>query len=110
MSGYTLTSDATMTCPHGGTISAVPANTTITAGGPVLVQTDTLTIAGCTFVLPIGVTSPCVQVQWVAADTRCSVNGTPTLSQGSTGLCMAATGIPQGTVLVTVTQTRAQSV
>lgn len=109
MSGFMIDAGATLLCPHGGTVSIVPGNVNVTAGAPVTVQTDTMIVAGCPFA-PGGVASPCVQVQWVVADTRVTVGGVPTLSQGSTGLCLAATGAPQGTVTVASTQTRTQSV
>lgn len=110
MSGSMIDSGATLLCPHGGTVNIVASNANVTLGAPVAVQTDTMIISGCPFTLPGGAPSPCVQVQWVVADTRVTVGGVPTLSQGSTGLCIAATGAPQGTVIVAATQTRAQSV
>ena len=109
MSGFIIDSGATLMCPHGGTVNIVASNANVTAGAPVAVQTDTMIISGCTFA-PGSVASPCVQVQWVVADTRVTVGGVPTLTQGSTGLCLAATGAPQGTVIVASTQTRTQSV
>ncbi|MCP5060081.1 MAG: hypothetical protein GY937_25545 [bacterium] len=104
-----IDSGATLICPHGGSVNIVASNANVTAGAPVAVQTDAMIISGCTFA-PGGAASPCVQVQWVVADTRVTVGGVPTLSQGSTGLCLATTGAPQGTVIVASTQTRAQSV
>jgi hypothetical protein len=109
MSDYTLTADATIMCPHGGTITAVPSSTNVTAGGAVLVQSDTFIVAGCPFTLPGGVYNPCTQVQWVVANLRCTVDGTPTLSRSSTGMCIGANGAPQGTVSVISTQARAKS-
>ncbi len=109
MAGFTLTASASLLCPHGGQVQAVPSTTDVLATAPVLVQTDTTLVAGCAFTLPSGTPNPCVQVQWVVADSRCTARGTPTLSQGSTGLCIGANGAPQGTVLIASTQTRAES-
>lgn len=71
--------------------------------------TDTFTISGCPFQIPVGtgtVPSPCVTVRWIVTDMRNSVNGVPTLSANSVGLCLAATQVPQGTVSVVNTQTK----
>lgn len=108
MSGFMIDAGATLLCPHGGTVSIVPGNPNVTAGAAVTVQTDTMMISGCPFA-PGSAASPCVRVQWVVADNRVTVGGVPTLSQGSTGLCLAATGAAQGTVIVASTQTRTQS-
>ncbi len=48
--------------------------------------------------------SPCVRVQWTVTDLRNVVNGSPTLSTSSVGLCLAATQVPQGPVVISVTQ------
>jgi len=107
MAGFLIDAGATLLCPHGGTVSIVASNANVTAGAPVAVQTDTMVIAGCPFT--IGPPSPCVRVQWVVPDARVTVGGVPTLSQGSTGLCLAATGAPQGTVVIASTQSRTRS-
>lgn len=109
MAGPLLTTDAVLTCPHGGTVSITPSSARVSAGGTVVVQTDTATVAGCPFTTPSN-PSPCVRVQWVVADSRVTVNGAATLSAGSTGLCLSAAGAPQGPVVVVSTQPRAQSV
>jgi hypothetical protein len=99
-----LSSSAIMMCPHGGMVSVIPANTRVTAaGGPLIGATDTYLIAGCPFVVGI-VPHPCVQVQWVQPDARSQVNGDFTLSEESTGLCIAPDMAVQGTVLITFTQ------
>lgn len=110
MSDYTLTADATIMCPHGGTISAVPSSTNVTAGAAVLVQSDTFTVSGCPFTLPpSGTPNPCTQVRWVVADLRCTAGGAATLSRSSTGMCIGANGAPQGTATIVSTQPRAKS-
>lgn len=109
MTGFTLTPQATLMCPHGGTVIGIPANIPRAAGSPVLVATDTFIIAGCPFTLPGPTPSPCVQVQWVVPDSRVRINGSPTLSQSSVGLCISAAGVPQGTAIVISTQTRTQT-
>jgi hypothetical protein len=106
MSGF-LTPAATMTCPHGGTVQAIPASSNLTAGGaPVLAATDTFIVAGCPFVVGV-VPSPCIMVQWVQPATRSTRSGAPTLTAASVGLCIGATGAPQGPVIITPGQTQA---
>ena len=55
------------------------------------------------------VPSPCIRVQWIVTDLRSAVNGVPTLSASSVGLCLAPTQIPQGPVIVLAGQTKAIS-
>lgn len=51
--------------------------------------------------------SPCVTVQWVSGAARVTAGGAAALTAASVGLCIAATGAPQGTALVAATQTAA---
>jgi len=105
MSGL-LTTASTLLCPHGGTVTATPASTNVIAGAPVLTESATCMIAGCAFVVGT-VPSPCVTVQWVAPAARVSIGGTPALTAASVGLCIGATGAPQGPVQIAATQTAA---
>ena len=104
MSGQALTTASTLQCPHGGTVSIVSSNSQAKANEAALaLATDTFTIAGCPFQIPAApspIPSPCVTVQWVKTDLRNTVNGTPTLSTTSVGLCLAATQAPQGPVSI----------
>ena len=110
MPGRALTSSSTLLCPHGGSVSAVATGRAMADGGTLLAMTDTCTISGCPFQLPTTppVPSPCVLVQWVAGEAKALSNGVPVLSEGSVGLCLAATGAPQGTVQVANTQSKVQ--
>jgi hypothetical protein len=101
---------ATVTCPHGGTVATVPSNTRALAGAPMLVASDTSTVSGCPFQIPIGTgtkPSPCVTVQWTAEAQRVKAGGTGVLLQSSVGLCKSPEGAPQGTAIVANTQARA---
>jgi hypothetical protein len=112
MSGNTLNVNSTLLCPHGGTVQIVCANTRVkTCGSFTALATDTFIISGCPYQIPaaVPIPSPCVLVQWIVPDARNRVNGSFTLSQSSTGLCMSATGIPQGTVVVVNTQSQLRS-
>jgi hypothetical protein len=108
MAGNAITTASSLQCPHGGTVAIVSSNARVmAAGAPLALATDTFTIAGCPFQIPVGVgtvPSPCVRVQWIVTDVRNGVNGAPTLSSSSVGLCLAATQIPQGPVIVAATQ------
>ena len=112
MSGYSLNTSATLQCPHGGSVRIVSSNIQTNAdSSPMALASDTYTVSGCPFQIPAGVPipSPCIQVMWLVPDTRVKVNGTPTLSQSSSGMCISIYGVPQGPVVVINTQARAQS-
>lgn len=106
MAGQTITTASTLMCPHGGTVTGIPSSPRGSAGATVLRAADTFTIAGCPFLLPGGAPSPCVTIQWIAADVRVTVGGAATLSSGSVGLCLSPASVPQGPVQVLATQTR----
>ena len=111
MAGRALTDQSTMQCPHGASISASGSGKMKADGGTVLTMADSFSVSGCPFQLPTTppTPSPCTLVVWVVPDIQCRSGGTPTLSEGSTGLCFAATGLPQGAVMVTNTQSKAQT-
>jgi hypothetical protein len=99
-----LNSSSVMMCPHGGTVSAVTANTRVkVAGDFVLRASDTFLIAGCPFILGL-VPHPCVQVQWVQPAAQSQVLNDFTLTEDSVGLCVAADQAVQGTVQIVFTQ------
>jgi hypothetical protein len=99
-----LNTSSTLMCPHGGTVSIVTSNSKVKGGGDFLaLSSDTFQIAGCAFTL--GTTPhPCVQVQWVQAATMSQVQGNPTLTEESVGLCVAADQTVQGPVQIASTQ------
>jgi hypothetical protein len=90
-------------CPHGGTVSAITSNAQAkAAGGFLLRSSDTFLIAGCAF--NPGFPHPCVQVQWIQPNVQSQVLGDFTLSEASTGFCVAADQAVQGAVLIITTQ------
>ena len=111
MAGNSLNTMSALSCPHGGTVTIASANARVSAGGaPLALSSDTFTITGCPFQIPVGVgtvPSPCVRVQWILPDLRDKTNGSLGLSQGSAGLCLAATQVPQGPVGISATQSKA---
>jgi hypothetical protein len=107
MAGAALTTASVLMCPHGGSVSIVSANTRAkAAGAPIATASDTFMIAGCSFTLPGPTPSPCMQVQWIVPAMRLKAGGAQALDAGSTGLCIAATGAPQGAVIVQNTQSQ----
>jgi len=99
-----LNMSSVMMCPHGGQVNPVTQNARAQAGGGfILRMSDTFLIAGCPFVLGAA-PHPCMRVQWVSASASTKVTGDSALTMQSVGLCMAADGAPQGTVLINSTQ------
>jgi len=96
-------------CPHGGQITTVPGSARVQVSGmPVTTLADQCLVAGCAFTIPPP--QPCLQVQWLTPATRVLVNGSPPITQGSSGLAISATGVPQGPPLIVSTQTRVTAV
>jgi len=99
-----LTASSVMQCPHGGTVQASPASTSVQVGGaPALTASDVFVVAGCAFNIS-GVPSPCVTVQWVQPAMQNTISGNPALTEASVGLCLAATQAPQGPVMIVTAQ------
>jgi hypothetical protein len=111
MSGNSLTTDAVLQCPHGGSVKIISANTRTKAGASLALSTDQFVVSGCPFQIPATppVPSPCVTVQWTVSDMQVKVNSTPTLSKSSVGICQSAAQVPQGSVVIVNTQLRVQS-
>jgi hypothetical protein len=100
-----LTQSSTMTCPHGGIVTAIPGSTRASAGGAtVLRASDTFVIAGCTFA-PVS-PHPCVTVEWVVTAQRGRHSGDFVLSEASVGFCLAGDQARQGVVMIEATQPR----
>jgi hypothetical protein len=105
--GDFLTSSATLMCPHGGTVTGVASDTHITFGGdPVVLASDTFTIAGCAFA-PGGAPHPCVTLEWQVTAAKSTATGNAKLTTDSVGMCKAADGAVQGAVTIQATQTKA---
>jgi hypothetical protein len=94
-------------CPHGGQVTTISADTSVLVSGmPVALLTDQFIVAGCTFA-PGGAPMPCVMVQWTNPTVETLINGQPAVTATSVGLCIAATGTPNGPAIVASTQPRA---
>lgn len=106
MAAAILQFGCTMLCPHGGQVTVVPSQTQVLLGGqPALLASDVFVVAGCPFFIGPA-PSPCVKVTWLGAATQVKVAGQAPLLQSSVGLCIAATGVPQGNVIITGIQTK----
>jgi hypothetical protein len=107
-----LTVSATIQCPHGGTVSAVSSNTKVKAGDTVLRDTDTFTVAGCSFFIG-NVAHPCVSVKWKQPAMHAKAVNDSMLTTDSIGLCQASemvgTDGMQGKALITPAQTSAEA-
>jgi hypothetical protein len=98
-----LTTSSSLTCPHGGVVTASTGNVRVQAAAAyVLRSSDTFSIAGCAFATAAG-PSPCSQVVWITQSMKNRV-GDHALTQDSEGTCIGPSGI-QGTVLIQATQT-----
>ena len=99
MPGMLLHVGASVICAHGGQAQpTVPNPRVMVSSQPIVTQSTTYTVAGCSFVPPAG-NGPCVTAQFVVAATRVMAGGVPVLLQDSQAIC-APTGTPL-TVLVT---------
>jgi uncharacterized Zn-binding protein involved in type VI secretion len=106
-----LTTASTVQCMHGGQAILTTSNTSLYADGmPVLLQSDTHSVAGCPFTLPGPKPSPCITIQWSAGTTMVTVNGTPALVQSSVGTCYSPENAPQGVAIIGNTQQKGEGI
>jgi hypothetical protein len=106
MSAYFLTTNSSLRCPHGGTITASTTNTRVKAGGQfVLRSTDSFTVGGCTHMIG-NVWVPCVSVRWDVHAERHQSQGDPSLTESSEGQCLNGAGGMQGIAQVSARQQR----
>ncbi|HET9252849.1 MAG TPA: hypothetical protein VFP58_12120 [Candidatus Eisenbacteria bacterium] len=104
MPGFLLHFGAQVQCLHAGQAQPTSVNPRVLVSGqPIVMQTSSYVVAGCTLPPPTAANGPCVSAQWVSASLRVKANGIPVLLQDSQATC-----VPSGTpLLVLVTQTRA---
>ena len=109
MPGYVLTVASTITCTHGGKATAVPSQTKVLAdNSPVLTESDTHTVAGCTFNVS-GAPQPCVTITWQGGSDKVKAGGNKVLTRSSIGQCKNAAGATQGTAIIGNTQTKVKA-
>lgn len=116
MPGYLVHEQATMTCPHGGTVSIVAGQPRTSAlAMKVMTSASLVTVAGCPFQVPIPTGTkpqPCVTVKWANVSARVKVLGLPVAVQATPsgtggGICLSVEQIPQGPPNVVFVQGRA---
>jgi hypothetical protein len=106
MASLFLTVTTSLSCPHGGTVTASTSNTRVTANGDFVVRsTDTFTVGGCPYMIA-NVPHPCVSVRWDVHAERHTSDSDPSLTEESVGLCLDAGGGTQGLVVISSTQSR----
>lgn len=106
MPGFLIDQGTTMMCTHGAPVTHVPSQVRVRMNQmPVLTMSDVPTIAGCPFIIPTNVPSPCMMLQWVPA-TRVKIQGQPVLLNLPPAICKAATQVPQGPLNIVAVQAR----
>ena len=97
-----LTTNGTVMCPHGGTVTLSAGQSDVTAeGGKVITVSDEHSIVGCPFQIPAGPTpQPCIKLRWQMGATQTKIGDTAAVNQASIGLCYSATEIPQGPAII----------
>ncbi len=104
--GFVLTKGSVILCPHGGMVTHAPASFSgefINGELPLLLN-DIYTVAGCPNISGGGA-SPCMRVIWTTASTSYFIGGVPVLIHTSVGLCLSASGAPQGPAIIASFQT-----
>ena len=104
-----ITSSTTALCPHGGQLQATSQARVIVGGAPVLIVGNAGLIVGCPC-LAGDRPAPCSSVRWVGHSTRILIEGQPAVLQASAGICVNATQVPKGPVIVVSSQTRVKAV
>lgn len=79
-------------CPHGGRLVSVNGSTRVhVAGAPVLTIAASFVVDGCA-----STSTPCLTAYAYGGSERVKVNGLPVLTSASTGMCLTASGAPNG--------------
>ena len=118
MSGFLLTTDSVVTCPHGGSVETQPSQPRVhVSGSPVLPESSQGSVSGCPFQPlsgsgPTGKTHtitgplPCMTAEWSTATTRVHSEGEPLLFDASE----AVTSPGGGSVTITEVQQRVRAI
>lgn len=107
---FVVTSNATIMCAHGGRVTLVPKQVTVTAGGAPVMALGDITgapIIGCTQISTS--TKPCTTVASTIAGTsmKATAGGKPVHTSDLSGM---TDGSPPGSISVTdAGQTRVQA-
>lgn len=92
MANYILHVGATVQCMHAGQAQPVASNPRVKVGGqPIVTQSNSYTVAGCSMPPPSAGNGPCVTAQWVSAATRVKAGGVAVLTKDSQAVCAPTT-------------------
>jgi uncharacterized Zn-binding protein involved in type VI secretion len=91
---------------HAGQAQPAATNPRVKISGqPIVTQTNSYTVSGCTMPSPSAGNGPCVSAQWTSAAMRVKAGGTPVLTKDSQAVC-----VPTGTGLTIInTQMRVKA-
>ena len=101
MAGPVLVATSVVQCQHGGNVQLVLVNPRVKFGGGGAVKPGKHPITGCQFAIA-GQASPCVQVVWGGASVRVNASGQALIVDPGAGVCVGASGLPQGSPVVVV--------
>jgi hypothetical protein len=111
--GDTLTESSTFQCTHGASTSFTASQQRVKIdGSAVLTVSDTGSVSGCPFQIPIGTGTkpmPCVTAVWVKPDVRVRAGGLPVVSSDSVALGLSGEQAPLGPLQATAGQSRVRS-
>jgi hypothetical protein len=95
-----ISATSNLVCPHGGRVLLTDQNVRVLVSGVPTAFVGPATVSGCGFF------KPCVRVVFSTGTVRTLALGRPLLTAGSSGLCEAADGTPNGPVLVVTSEGR----
>jgi len=88
MGNYMLDTSATVQCMHAGQAQAAGSNPRVKLGGqPIVTQSNSFMVSGCTMPPPNAGNGPCVTAMWTSAATRVKAGGVPVLTKDSQATC-----------------------
>jgi uncharacterized Zn-binding protein involved in type VI secretion len=95
MGNYMLDTSSTVQCLHAGQAQAAGSSPRVKLGGqPIVTQSNSFTVSGCTMPPPNAGNGPCVTAMWTSAATRVKAGGVPVLTKDSQATCTpTATGL-----------------
>lgn len=81
-------------CNHSGSaVTSRPSLRVKVSGQPAVLRSPPLLVAACPAKLPNGTPAPCVLVNFSVATLRLKIEGTPVLTDSSTGICIGPLGV-----------------
>lgn len=95
-----VNSGSIIKCPHGGSVQIKATTLSVLPNGAKAVKwTDPATVSGCAHRAG-GRPQPCVKMSWLMGNPLYTVDGVPSVTFGSVGLCKNASNAPQGPAII----------